>query len=70
MNAELPMDVTLAGIVIELSGVHAKADSPIVSSELGEANVTELRDSDCPNALFPIDVTLAGNWILESELAF
>ena len=68
MNAEFSMISTLAGIAIELSGLHAKAESPMTRSVLGEANVTEVRVSEFENAPSPMVVTLAGSWILESEL--
>ena len=69
MNAELPMTSTLVGIAIDSRGSQANADSPIVCSVLGEANVTEKREFEFSNAPAPMDVTLAGIRMLVSELA-
>jgi hypothetical protein len=62
------MTSTLAGIAIELSGVPANADSSIVCSVLGEANVRDESEFEFSNALCPMDVTLAGIRMLESDV--
>jgi hypothetical protein len=72
-KAASPMNVTLAGIVIEVSSVNAKANLSMVANRLFPSNVREAI-SDNTKAESPMDVTLAGmvtdeRLVSEKELA-
>jgi hypothetical protein len=54
------MEVTNAGIVMEVILVFRNALSPMVSSRLPAANVTVVRLEQSLNALLPMEVTDAG----------
>ena len=59
-NAESPMDVTLAGMVMEVRvGIDWNAEPPIVASVLVPEKSTEVMDEPAKPPE-PMDVTLAG----------
>jgi hypothetical protein len=66
-NARSPIDVTLAGMVMDSSGTPLNASSPITISVLPAAKVTEVSSVARLNAPPPIDVTLAGMVMEVSE---
>ena len=70
MNAELPIDVMLFGMVIEVSEVApSKALRPIEVRALPAPKVTVLSAVAPLNVLLPIEVTLFGMVIEVSEVA-
>jgi hypothetical protein len=54
------MDVTVAGMLIEVIVVTMNAAIPMVKSPLPAVKVTDARLEACVNALSPMDVTDAG----------
>jgi hypothetical protein len=61
MNALLPIDVTLLGIVMLVRSVHPKNAAPPISvTLLGSSNITLVNPVQPLNALLPILVTLLG----------
>jgi hypothetical protein len=54
------MEVTDAGISMDMSAVLSNAKSPMVKSPLPAAKVTDVRSAHRKNALVPMEVTDAG----------
>ena len=65
-NAKRPMEVTDAGMVMEVIATALNENSPMVNSPLPVAKVTDARSKHSENAAFPISVTDAG-MVMESS---